>query len=249
MLNISSTPAVSWPPAPGVAVAPVTPVTPVQPAKGSTHDAQSDTGQRKGAQPERGRHPADHGAGRVTDQKQASRVQAAPLLPYKPDGIAEGKVDVPEAAAKEAIEAQQEQAEEQVEQKRLKLQEVLSSVWQASAAVVDLVLGRNASGKAGAPVEALGNQSDTGPDLTAASASLIQRKTASPVAKAEIERPALPWTGRGSASGDTAEPATAEVQSSVAVDPTLLKQVVSYDESGASNFMPLEAGSLVSERA
>lgn len=240
MLNISATPAVSWPAAPSAAVAPVSAVTAVQPTQGRSREAQTETGQGRGHLPERARHSPGHGAGRVAAPHEKPMVEAAPLLPYKPDG----SVERTEKAPPEAAQAKQDQTKEEVEQRRLKLQEVLSSVWKASAAVVDIVLGRDLARSVDPGVDALGNQSDTAPDLSAVTASMIKREVVRPARAAIPETPALPMPS-GHTTAATATDASAAVEVVVTPPP---QTVVSYDENGASNLMPLEAGSLVSER-
>lgn len=141
MLNISSSQPVSWPTAAPVPVAPVPAVASAGAAQPSARDPQADSGRggqgaRSGV-PSATRSGQDAGAG-------APAVEPAPILPR---GRKESERSSPAdylADAKLRSEQRQEEeqkAREQSEQK-LQLQEVLATVWKASAAVVDVVLGR-----------------------------------------------------------------------------------------------------------
>jgi hypothetical protein len=169
MLNISSTQPVIWPSAPASGVTPVTAVTAVTPVQSSARDAQTGLGQgrdqpvpvslrRGGAQPAEAR-------------RDPNTPEAAPLLPRESPDSPDGQ------ASPEAIEAK---AEAQAEEKALKrqLQDVLSDVWKASAAVVDVVLGRDAAAADAA-----------GPGTTSAGDST--RSTAVPAANDAVQDPAV----------------------------------------------------------
>lgn len=215
MLNISSTQPAIWPSAPASGVTPVTAVTAVTPVQSSARDAQAGFGQgrdqpvpaslrRGGAQPAEAR-------------RDANTPEAAPLLPRESPDSPDGQ------ASPEAIEAQAN-AEAQAEEKALKrqLQDVLSDVWKASAAVVDVVLGRDA-----AVAEAAGPG--------AASAGDSTRSTAVQVASGAV---ALPVAGNQDANDAVLDQAVAR----------LPQDVMAYDAQGNSSWAPLEAGSLLSQR-
>ncbi|MFC3686416.1 hypothetical protein [Hydrogenophaga luteola] len=141
MLNISTSQPVSWPTAAPVSVAPVPAVSSVGAAQPSARDPQADSG--RGGQGARGGVPStvrtgqDAGAG-------APNVQPAPILPSgRKDAERSSPADYLADAKLRAEQRQEEEqkAREQAEQK-LQLQEVLTTVWKASAAVVDVVLKR-----------------------------------------------------------------------------------------------------------
>lgn len=141
MLNISTSQPVSWPTAAPVTVAPVPAVASVGAAQPSARDPQADSG--RGGQGARSGVPSpvrgdqEPGAG-------VSTAQPAPILPNGPkdsertspaDNLADARLRA------EQRQEEEQKAREQAEQKP-QLQEVLASVWKASAAVVDVVLGR-----------------------------------------------------------------------------------------------------------
>lgn len=160
MLSINSGPAVAWPTAAPVTVAPVNAVTAVTPAQRSSGDGNAglDSGRRgqtSGAAP----------AAAVADAP-----EAAPLLPRErtDGGREQASTDTVEAAARAELRQKAlEKAEGQAEEKaaELKLQDVLANVWKASAAVVDAVLGRNAA-------SAVSTQNDDNPAQSVADPSL-----------------------------------------------------------------------------
>lgn len=141
MLNISTSQPVSWPTAAPVTVAPVPAVASVGAAQPSARDPQADSGRggqgaRSGV-PSQVRSDQAPGAG-------AANAQPAPILPNaRKDGERGSPADYLADARLRAEQRQEEEqkAREQAEQKP-QLQEVLATVWRASAAVVDVVLGR-----------------------------------------------------------------------------------------------------------
>jgi hypothetical protein len=147
MLNISTSQPVSWSTAPSppamAAVGAVPAVGAVQP---SARDSQADSGRSGQGSPRGGASPVVRGTG----EGKSNPVQAVPLLPRE---HAEESTTSPASMVDEARQRAEQQkdedqkAREKAEQK-LQLQEVLASVWKASAAVVDVVLGRE-------PVEAV----------------------------------------------------------------------------------------------
>lgn len=221
MLSITSSPSLAWPSAPAVNVAPVSAATAVTPVQSSARDAQAGLGRGREQPPPESlrRGSAEAGQERVA-------LEAAPILPNEspdsPDGQASPELD--EAQAK----AQRQKAEEQASEKTLtlQLQDVLSNVWKASAAVIDVVLGREAAmaeAQAGQPSEAV---SAVAGDVSfvPVSASASASASASPVVDA----------------GNRSQPAALEARSS--------QDVVAYDAHGNSSWAPLESGSLISQR-
>ena len=144
MLNINTSQPVSWSTAPPPSAVPVAAVPAVGAVQAAARDGQSDPSGRHGQG--QGRSQAGLGDGLGRSAERGSRgLQAAPLLPREKSGRDES--GSPAAQAEEArvqaerLEEEEQQAREQAERK-LQLQEVLASVWKASAAVVDVVLGR-----------------------------------------------------------------------------------------------------------
>lgn len=238
MINISNNHPVSWPQASAPVVAPVSAVSAVKPVQDGRGDGQAGLGGgRGGAATPAQRREAARNAG----SEPPAGPEAAPLLPREAN---KGSADAPsdmalkreQAEAKKAEQAERAQkAEEQ--SKKLQLQEVLTSVWQASAAVVDRVLARSSAGEA----DAVGNQSDTSPSLGVASAMLTPRKVVAPEQPALPPVEPLPWPVMPEDSSAAQAPV-------IDVDPRPVQEVVAYDEHGNSSLAPLEAGSLVSER-
>lgn len=230
MINISTTSPVSWPTPPSAAVAPVSATPAVQPVQSGGREAQADLEAR-----------------REVRRKSKADDEADPAAPSSP------RSSVPEAGGQAAVQARQEAAAQRAEQALKKaeadkashrkamdrLQEVLSNMWAASAAVVDQALGLEPKG------EALpGNQSDTAPDLSAVAASTIQRRllpqTRDGAPAADQPAPdGMPWP--------VMPPATEEA---AAVAPEVPGgEVIAYDEHGNSSLAPLEVGTLLSEKA
>lgn len=236
MINISTNHPVSWPQASAPVVAPVSAVTAVKPVQDGRGESQAGLGGGRGGAVAQRREAA---RGAATESPASP--EAAPLLPRE---AAKGAATAPtnaaqkreQAAAKQAEQAEQAQkAEEQ--SKKLQLQEVLTSVWQASAAVVDRVLGR----PSGADADVPGTQSDTSPSLGVLSAMQTPRKLMAPEQPAQPAVEPLPWPVMPEDSSAAQAPA-------IDVDPRPVQEVVAYDEHGNSSLAPLEAGSLVSER-
>ncbi len=230
MINISTTSPVSWPTPPSAAVAPVSATPAVQPVQSGGREAQADLEAR-----------------REVRRKSKADDEADPAAPSSP------RSSVPEAGGQAAVQARQEAAAQRAEQALKKaeadkashrkamdrLQEVLSNMWAASAAVVDQALGLEPKG------EALpGNQSDTAPDLSAVAASTIQRRLLPQTRDGApaTDQPApdgMPWP--------VMPPATEEA---AAVAPEVPGgEVIAYDEHGNSSLAPLEVGTLLSEKA
>lgn len=240
MLNISSTTAVSWPTPVSTAVAPVSPVAAVQPvqAGGNEGRAQSGSGREgRAATPPQalaGRWGAEGGATAAQDTPASRSASGAPAAAQ------EGVIAQRQAQQEAAQVAEQRQAKDKKAVEHL--QNVLSRMWEASAAVVDRALGIEPA-KGG---EVPGNQSDTAPDLSAVTASMIPRKSA-PADR--TDRPAmeqLPWPVMPQESEGGEAVALDVVGDGVA--PEAMAEVVAYDEHGNGSPAPVETGTIISER-
>lgn len=215
MINISSTQPVSWPTAQPVVTPPVSPVAAVGAAQASAREGKTDSG-RNGSQSGQSRSSG----GAAAD---SSPVQP-PLLPRERSDSEQAKAAKEEAAeTRLRAEQQAEQeaaAKEKAEQKR-QLQDVLASVWRASAAVVDAVLGRE---KTSDEVSATGvREGGATSEALAAAEEEVDADAGSPTAGAADDESALVLARRDQ-------------------DPVV------YTEQGASSFAPLEAGQLISQR-
>ncbi|WP_382161901.1 hypothetical protein [Hydrogenophaga sp. ANAO-22] len=246
MLNISSTTAVSWPTPVSTAVAPVSPVAAVQPVQAGGNDGKAQTGfGREGRTATPSQAAAAARAG-VDGRAAATDDDAAAALPASrsASGVPAAPQDV--AAQRQA----QQEAAQVAEQRQAKdkkavehLQNVLSRMWEASAAVVDRALGIEPA-KGGSEVP--GNQSDTAPDLSAVTASMIPRK---PLTADRPDQPAmeqLPWPVMPE-GGEVAEAVELDVVGD-GVGPEAMAELVAYDEHGHGSAAPVEAGTLLSER-
>lgn len=240
MINISSASPVSWPTPPSTAVAPVSPATPVKPVQGGGREAQPDLDARRDARLPQPRAGAPR-------QPETDAADAPPLLPREAAAGAQAPAAAqakPEAVAQRAEQALKKAEADKAGQRKAmeRLQEVLSSMWAASAAVVDQALGREP--KAG---DLPGSQSDTAPDLSAVAASTISRRQAARLADAAptpqgseaAAQHGMPWPVMPSATEDSAAPGAPEVPGG---------EVIAYDEHGNSSLAPLEAGTLLSEK-
>jgi len=235
MINISSATPVSWPTPPSTAVAPVGPATPVKPVQGSGRDPQADVEARREA-----RLPAPKaGAPRMPD------ADTGDTLPRDAGAVAPGQME--DRARQEAAAQRTEQAIKKAEADKAghkkameRLQDVLSSMWAASGAVVDQALGLT-PGSSDLP----GNQSDTAPDLSAVAASTMSRRLLPQAPPQSLEAPEQPppqgmsWPVMPPAAEEPASLAAPEVPGG---------EVIAYDEHGNSSLAPLEAGSIISER-
>lgn len=219
VIPLTSTPAVSWPTSPSVAIAPVPAVTAVAALPGGR---EAQTGPRSGR--EGGTHaPA---SSPTAERSMARGTAGAP----RPAGASSQELN---AASEQAALVAQQQAQRDAHAARERdqramehLREVLTSVWQASAAVVDRALGRE---NTEAPP---GPRSDTAPDLSQVAATLVARRA--PLSTASRPAPTAP----------TGQPWVPDAPQ----DETAAGEVVAYDERGNSSLMPLEAGSLISHR-
>lgn len=227
MLNISTHLSVSWPQPAGQGVAPVTAVTAVQPVQPGGRNSPSG--------PDAGRPSPPTGQ----DEKGPNtgiRGRSEPTSQRRGDVLSERSVDGQrDAATERAAEQAAEQAAAQADARKAadearhqQLQEVLSNVWKASAAVVDRVLGRDAA-SAATP------QAGPAGEASSARAPMVP----APVAGLAAVEP-LPWPLMPEAS-PADDPAAAAFDRSG-------QEVVAYDEHGNSSWAPLEAGALISRR-
>lgn len=232
MLNISSTTAVSWPTPASTAVAPVSPLAAVQPVQAGGNDGKAQMGFG------RERHAAEQQAvaGRgVADGRARSTEEAAPSAANAPaphDPLAQRQAS---QEADKAAEQRQTKDKNAVEH----LQKMLSSMWQASAAVVERALGIEPSNS-----QVPGTQSDTAPDLSAVAAATIQRKPLlAPERQAKPALEPMRWPVMPEAAEGEGALAVAE-----ALPTPMATEVVAYDENGNSSLAPLEAGSVIDLR-
>ncbi|QHE88157.1 hypothetical protein [Hydrogenophaga sp. BPS33] len=237
MLNISSTTAVSWPTPASTAVAPVSPAAAVQPVQAGGHDGKSQTGFGRERQAEQQQGVVVRMGGEGARAPSTDNSAAPPSIPAGPQAPAHDPVAQRQARQEATAAAEQQQAKGKKTVEHL--QQVLSSMWEASAAVVDRALGIEPS-----KTDALGNQSDTAPDLSAVTGALVPRKLAvsQRLDKPAQEPPALAWSGASDAiDGEDGTVAMADPL----INPA---EVIAYDERGVSSLAPLEAGSIVDER-
>ena len=158
-------------------------------------------------------------------------VQAAPLLPrQRPEGdrgkdrsVAES--DIAKEQALEDIAAEEARAAQKAQ-----LIEVLSSVWKASAAVVDVVLGRT---NAGGDIEGGANDAPT------QGFELAEPNRPSPLARDQPTSSSDTARSGGSVAGDHAS----SLNRRQGGDP------VAYTEQGGSTWRASEPGKLLSRRA
>ena len=219
VINLTSTPAVSWPTAPSVAVAPVPAVPAVVALPGGR---ETQTGPRSGREGAGHAFPSPAGE-RSMARGAAGSPQAAGAAPEEASSAAD---QAAHAALRQQAQQEAQAARERDQRAMEHLKEVLSSVWQASAAVVDRALGRESTDAAP------GARSDTAPDLSQVAATLVARRA--PVLTSSKPAPSVP-TGQPWVPG-------------APQDETAAGEVVAYDERGNSSLVPLEAGSLISHR-
>jgi hypothetical protein len=204
MLSINTSQPVNWPSPPSTSVAPVQPSPAVGGVQAMSRDGQTDSG----------RHRHGGSQGRLGDGRSAPEsgtsgsggLQAAPLLPREKSDI-----DLSSPAG-QAIDAQlrteqrrdeEQKAREKAEQK-LQLQEVLATVWKASAAVVDVVLRRE-SALAESDVSALANDASPGA-VDRGVASVVETATAmDPAVVLRREQEPVAYTEQGARSWATLE--------------------------------------------
>ncbi len=216
VINLTSSTAVSWPTPPSAAVAPVSPVPSVPALQAGGSESQTDSRSGQGG---RGHSFALPGQRPAQGQAREAGDASAAVRPAATDHQAQ--------AAQRQADLEAHAAREREKQAMEHLKDVLTNVWQASAAVVDRALGRE--------TPAPGSRSDTAPDLSQVAASLVSRR---------IMAPAAPVQARPAAAGQAwvSDTATASGDASTSPD------VQAYDAQGHSSAMPLETGSLFSHR-
>ncbi len=229
MLNFSASHPVSWttPTPPSTAVPAVTPVAPVQPAQGAGRDAQAGQGYGQNRQP-------------ANPSKDGNSQPGAPILPRQADGSAPGQgargreADaVDQRAAQEAAAQEAERRAEDKEAIHQRLREVLSNVWQASAAVVDRALGRESAS------ETPGPPGGASSGLSAVATSLATRR---PMPMLPAPMPLSPPSAQATPVSDSSDALPGAGHSLPSTD------VVAYDERGNGSAPSLEAGSLIDQR-
>ena len=224
MFNISSSQPLSWPTAPSTsAVAHVQPVHSVG-ATSSARDAQTDSGRNGQGFSPGGSAPAGQRSSQASGNA-APTADPAPLLPReRPEGESP---EQKEAATQSSAEAELRKADEQKAREKAAqtppLQDVIATVWKASAAVVDVVLGR---------------------DSAAANATSATR---SPDAANDSSAAAV---GQAASNGRAPLGMQAELPGIEPVPGALRREqaAVAYTEQGTSSWAPMESGSLVSHR-
>ena len=222
MISFTTSQPVHWPPAASPVVAPVAIVSAVQPTRALSRDTQ--TGTNTGGRD--GQAQATRMASGGKDAAESTAPSTAPLLPREQaDG---GRENAPTSQAEAAEKAERLAAEALAQEKaaqKLPLQDVLTSVWKASAAVVDVVLGREQQLQAAAAESATGVGPSAAIAPVASDTSPAQvTATVVPTAVPNNAAPTQPGEGR---SG---------------------QEPVAYTEQGTSSWAPLEAGSLISRR-
>lgn len=235
MLNVSSPSAVSWPAPASVAVAAVSPVAAVPSVQTGGQDGKTQMGfGRDDRAPQRTAVAGQRAAvdERSTPADGTGTSTATPGTPASHDVAAQRQARQEAAQAAEQKQAKDKKAVEH-------LQNVLSRMWEASAAVVDRALGIEPPNGSEVP----GTQSDTAPDLSAVAASTIPRKPlpAEPRARPALEP--LPWP----VMPESGEVEVDVVGDGVAADGSVA-EVVAYDEHGNGSAAPVEAGAIISER-
>ncbi|QCB46842.1 hypothetical protein [Hydrogenophaga sp. PAMC20947] len=222
MLSVTTSQPVHWPLSPSPAVSPVTPVGAVAPVQSQTRDQASGFG--SGREGRAGTAPDTPQDRRASTDKVMPQAMAAPILPREqPEGGQRGETSsVADAALaqKQAREAQV-QAEEKAAQQP-QLQEVLSTVWKASAAVVDAILGRDAG---------VGNVSQ-GASLDAA--------VALPGSSRAVTAEGAPVVTRSQTPQPAAD-APAPLADRIASEP------VTYNDQGASVWGAIETGTRLNQ--
>lgn len=237
MLSISTAHQVAWPQPVAPTVAPVAGVLAVRPTAGAQRDGQ--TGLDSGRE---GQHRAQHGATLRNSGNPGAQDgelgTAAALLPrastssvsdaawerlaQDSDGLPRSGVDQERQLVLAERAAQNVQAQQAATQQ---LQDVLTHVWQASAAVVDRALSRAQPDASAASSTPLSNAAAGSPAV-----AVVQ-----PAAQEPLLRPLLP------------ESSQQGVAFAVAPDPPRpAQEVLAYDENGSSSPAPPEPGALIS---
>ncbi len=243
MLSIPSS-NFSWPSPPANStVTPTQPVTPVSGVQSGGNNPQAGLGygqEGHGAQrPERSDQPDD---GRASAEK-SKEAFAAPLLPRQNPEKQEGKeasASGQEALAeddRERLAQAQKDAEERTQALREQLREVLSNVWQASAAVVERALQ---TGDASAAAATAANES--------LASNIPQPDPTQPVNPSAAPAASLEYSPFESASPE-AESVAALRAGAGALASSDLGPVQAYDARGQGSRAQAATGNLVDQRA
>ena len=225
MIQIPNTTAVGWT-TPPVSTQ-VNPVNAVQPVGATGRERQAGFGPGQD-----GQAPSKKAAGNRASASESADEQTVPLLPRSSASRQSNRVDRAQDVAARR-QAEQRAAEEEAERAadkamREKLQTVLTSVWQASAAVVERALGRDSA-----------NEASVGrADVGAAPGAQGLRPPLPPESPSSPEEAALPWPVL--TSDADAAPA--------GPTPVAPEEVVAYDEKGNTSTVPPEMGGLVDQR-
>ncbi|HMN92446.1 MAG TPA: hypothetical protein PKC60_04370 [Hydrogenophaga sp.] len=231
MINIPNTTAVTWTTPP--VSTPVNPVSAVQPVGAAGRDRQAGLGAGQDG-------PVQQKPGAARAAGPGNRPDEALPAALLPKGEATGQGRATERTPDAATGQEngqgivREQADQEAEKAfKEKLQSVLTTVWQASAAVVERALGRDSANDAPGP------RADMSPDLSVAASALVARRPLPPEPAAGPEVKALPWPVMAQEAADASE---------VAGKILPPEDVVAYDEKGNTSAAPLEIGSLVDQR-
>lgn len=218
MLNISTSQPLSWSTAPAPPpMAPVGSVPSVGAVQSSARESQADSG-RHGQGAPRGAAVA---APRTAGDSRPNPVQAAPLLPreHTDDSVSSVSSQADETRLRAEQQKEEDQKARDKAEQKLQLQDVLASVWKASAAVVDVVLGRESVEAANA--------------VDPRSAGKAEPANGQPV-QAAVPGDPLAF---GEQDG-MADPVALRRE----------QEPVAYTEQGAGSWEPMEAGLLLNQR-
>lgn len=221
MLSINNSPATPWPVPTGQAVKPVQPITPAGAAQRSANESRQQNADGRGTGAQAPSVRLSQTVTAETRPQPRSESPAAPLLPRERPPEEQQAADPAEAAGADEARAQEEAEQALEAARRPQPQQVLSSVWKASGAVIDQALG---DVQAPTSVEAAGAaQAVESPGMVVV-ATAGRLLTA---AESEADRAGVP----------VPVPVAAEAQ-----------EVVAYDERGNGTPAPVELGAIISER-
>ena len=216
MISIATSSPAPWPVTQAPAVAPTTAVAAVAPVQKSSGGARSGLGgERDKPAPAPTLTAREQ---RADKNKTVAQPQAAPLLPRKPPEEGQSPVTGREGNGAKTAALEAEAAEEAQAEQKAKLLDVLSTVWKASAAVVEQALGRVKSAEALNAAEGA-----NAPTLAVATAALPPEAVPQ-----EAQRLADEVGGADAATAALTPPD-------------------GYTEQGAGSWSPSELGQLVSQ--
>jgi hypothetical protein len=220
MLNISTVQPQAWTSSPPVAVAPVSAAQPVGPVD-TARESRADTGRG-----DHGRSPSSAQTHRLAQRPgsdasgDSTTAQAAPLLP-RGQGEGPDRSHASEGITSQELKEQRRQEERDAAEevaRQMQWQDVLSTVWKASAAVVDRALRQRGD-------DARSNSAVAG-------------------AEASTFGPDTPSVAGGHAVLDSAT----EWEAAWAAAMRREQEPVTYTEQGESAWQPLLTGHLVNQR-